>query len=76
MNQNALIIAAIGGLAIWWLWRQQQGGAAVAAEPRLTATGTWQYPAGSMPGPTETTWRDPSGAVLFKPSYEGPVDFT
>ena len=74
MNQNALLIAVAGGLAVWWLWRQQQAPAGAALqtadvrEPMLDVqTGTWQYPAGSVTGPTQTTYRDPTGAVLMRP---------
>lgn len=79
MNQNALLIAVAGGLAVWWLWRRQQqaGPAGQPPEPLLNVqTGTWSYPAGSMPGPSDVTYRDPTGAVLFKPDYEGPIDWT
>jgi hypothetical protein len=79
MNQNALLIAVAGGLAVWWLWKRQQPQSAtqsIVPQPRLTQSGTWQYPAGSVPGPTESTFRDPSGAVLMRPDAPGPVDWT
>ncbi len=78
MNQNALLIAVAGGLAVWWLWRRQGGGQVqtMTLQPVQTAQGTWQYPAGSMPGPSPETYTDPTGAVLFKPTYEGPIDWT
>lgn len=81
MNQNAILIAVAGGLAVWWLWRQQQAPAMLQTadipEPLLDVqTGTWSYPAGSVTGPTQTTYRDPSGAVLFRPDAPAPVDWT
>ena len=78
MNQNALLLAVAGGLAVWWLWKRQGGGQvqSMTLEPVQTAQGTWQYPAGSVPGPSPTTYRDPSGAVLFRPDAPSPVDFT
>lgn len=78
MNQNALLIAIAGGLAVWWLWRRQGGASlqtAAIPEPRLIA-GSWQYPAGSVPGPSATTYRDPSGAVLMRPDAPEIVDWT
>ena len=71
------MIAVAGGLAVWWLWRRQGGTVqTLTLQPVQTAQGTWQYPAGSMPGPSPETYRDPTGAVLFKPTYEGPIDWT
>ena len=79
MNRNMpLILAVAGGALVWFLWRQRQANAAItsAPAPRLTTAGTWEYPRGSAIGPTDVTYRDPSGAVVFRPDYEGPVDFT
>ena len=78
MNQNALLIAVAGGLAVWWLWRRQtQASVTGPPEPMLNVqTGTWSYPAGSMPGPSETTYRDPSGAVLMRPDAPELIDWT
>ena len=73
MNQNAFMLAIAGGALVWWLWTQQRTGRAAFVEPRRTAAGTWQYPAGSLPGPTEVTYRDPSGAVLFRPDAPDPM---
>jgi len=71
----AILVALVGAAAVFF-FMQRRAQAATVADPRQTASGTWQYPAGSLPGPTPTTYRDPEGAVLFKPDYTGPVDYT
>ena len=71
----ALMVAIIGAAAVFFFMQQTARASVVPPLPRLTSGG-WEYPPGTSPGPTDTTYRDPTGAVLFKPDYTGPVDWT
>ena len=72
----ALMIAIVGAAAVFFFMQQTARASVVPPLPRLSPGGTWEYPPGTSAGPTESTYRDPAGAVLFKPDYTGPVDWT